>query len=127
MIRTWWAAAAVLAIFAMHGLASHAGAHEPASTSMSRTHATQGHTPVDATAATTGSVGHGEPGHEQSVLGLCLVVLATSALLLLLRHGRPRSGLLGLVPHAATTSSYAVGVRSGPAPPDLHALSVLRC
>ena len=62
-----------------------------------------------------------------TVLGLCAAVLATSAILLLVRLGRPRTGLQALLPRAVTTPSHAVGVRAGSHPPDLHALSILRC
>ena len=126
MIRTWWAAAALLAIFAMHGLAVHAGTHDP----MPQTSTSVGDAGHAGHALATdgpGAVEHGEPGHEMAVLGMCLAVLATSALMALLRLGRPRSGLLRLLPRAATASSYATRVRTALAPPDLHALSVLRC
>jgi hypothetical protein len=129
VIRTWWAAAALLAIFAMHGLAAHAGTHDPmpqTSTSVGDAgHA--GHAGRALATDGPGAVEHGEPGHEMAVLGMCLAVLATSALMALLRLGRPRSGLLRLLPRAATASSYATRVRTSLAPPDLHALSVLRC
>ena len=48
MTRTWWAAAALLAIFAMHGLATHASAAgpaalpEPAAQSTAATHEAHG-------------------------------------------------------------------------------------
>ena len=124
MIRTLWAAAALLAIFAMHGLAAHASSHDP--------------TPITAAGASAGAHAamavddsttppHGRPGHEMAALGLCAVVLATSAVLLLVRLARPRAGLLAVLPRAVTMSSYPGGVRTDHAPPDLHALSILRC
>lgn len=129
MIRTLWATAALLAIFAMHGLAAHAGSHDPSPIqTMSASHAGHAATALDdSLSSTTAAPLHGEAGHETAVLGLCAAVLATSAMLLLARVVRPRSGLLAVLPRAVTTSSYPVGTRSGQAPPDLHALSVLRC
>ena len=62
--------------------------------------------------------------HEMTVLSLCLAVLATAAVLLL-RAARPRSGLLAVLPPAVTTATRPLVVRLH-APPDLHALSVLR-
>lgn len=128
MIRILWATACLVAIFAMHGLAAHAGSHDPAPISTTST-AHSAHAAVDDAEPTAGEApAHGEPGHDMAVLGLCAAVLATSAILLLVHLGRrPRSGLLALLPRALVVSSRAVGVRSGHAPPDLHALSVLRC
>ena len=121
MIRSLLAVAAVLAILAMHGVATHASSHTPAD--HTGTHATS-HA-VDAPAVADAAPSHGEPGHEMTVLSLCLAVLATAAVLLL-RGARPRSGLLAVLPLAGTTSTRPLVVRL-PAPPDLHALSVLRC
>ena len=61
-----------------------------------------------------------------SVLGLCAAVLATSAILLLARLTRPRQGLLAVLPRPASRPSCP-RVRPDHAPPDLHALSILRC
>lgn len=129
MIRTLWATAALLAIFAMHGLAAHAGSHDPAPIqTVGTTHA--GHASMaadDTSPAAASALSHGEPGHEMAALGLWAAVLATSAIMLLVRLGRPRSGLLALWPRAVAIASHPVGVRAGSHPPDLHALSVLRC
>lgn len=130
MIRTLWATAALLAIFAMHGLAAHAGSPEaaPAPAASSASHAGHAATALDAPAPiATSAPDHGEHGHEMAVMGLCAAVLATSAVLLLVGFGRPRSGVLGLVPRAATITSHPVGTRLAHAPPDLHSLSILRC
>ena len=136
MIRTWWAVTAVLAIFVMHGLATHASPHNttPATTPIATpimtagtAHATStSDDPHGSPAAAAEDGGHGEHGQEASVLGLCLAMLASAAILLL-RLGRPRRGLLALLPPAALTASLPVSVARGPSPPDLHALSVLRC
>ena len=129
MIRTLWATAALLAIFAMHGLAAHAGSHDPAPIQAASTlHAGHASMTVDeSSSAAAAAPSHGEPGHDMAVVGLCAVVLATSAILLLVRLGRPRSGLLALLPRAVATASHPVGLRGWPHPPDLHALSILRC
>ncbi|PKH39025.1 hypothetical protein SAMN05192575_103282 [Nocardioides alpinus] len=129
MIRTLWAAAALLAIVAMHGLAAHAGSADPRPLAAAAT-SHVGHAAMaadDSPVAAGETPAHGEHGHEMAVLGLCAAVLATSAILLLVGLGRPRSGILGLAPRAVTTTSHPVGVRTEHAPPDLHALSVLRC
>lgn len=128
VIRTLWAAAALLAIVAMHGLALHGGSHGgsplPAASASHAGHAAMA---VDDSLSTASAApSHGEHSHEMAVLGLCAAVLATSAILLLLGLGRPRSGMLGLLPRA-TATSHPAGMRAEPAPPDLHALSVLRC
>jgi hypothetical protein len=141
--RTWWAAAALLAIFAMHGLATHASAAGPAAlpapagepTASAHTGHT-GHTgpaasapvgdEVRAEAATWAAAGHAEDHHAMQVLGLCLAVVATAAIALL-RLARTEPGLVALLPRAAgrrtppTAASHDVG------PPDLHSLSILRC
>jgi hypothetical protein len=141
--RTWWAAAALLAIFAMHGLATHASAAGPAAlpapagepTASAHTGHT-GHTgpaasapvgdEVHAEAATWAAAGHAEDHHAMQVLGLCLAVVATAAIALL-RLARTEPGLVALLPRAAgrrtppTAASHDVG------PPDLHSLSILRC
>lgn len=126
MIRTWWAVAALLALFAMHGLATHAAAAEPPSPS--GMHGT--HHVLDAHGEAAGSelppTEHGGDHHAMSVLGLCMAALATTAIALL-ALARPGRGLLALLPRATTVASRAVGVVRAPAPPDLHALSVLRC
>ena len=134
MIRTLWATAAVLAIFAMHGVMAHAAAAEPdsASTAVAAT-TLSGHlgglddAGAIGSAVTSAAPAHGEHGHDVSVLALCAAVLATAAIMLLAGLQRPRSGLLSVLPRPLTTTSYAVGARSTHAPPDLHALSVLRC
>ena len=116
MIRVLWATAAVLAILAMHGTMAHALPPEPTVAAVA-THA-------DASAGDAPA--HGEHGHEMSVLGLCAAVLATSAILLLVRLTRPRTGLLAMLPRPASRPSCP-RVRPDHAPPDLHALSILRC
>ena len=132
---SWLAVAAVVAILAMHGLATHAASQASVSHA-SVSHASVSHaaeSSLTAAASTTHDFAdheghaptHGEPGHEMSVLSLCLAALATAAVLLL-RAARPRSGLLAVLPPAATTSTSPLVVRLH-APPDLHALSVLRC
>ena len=127
MIRTWWAVVAVLAILAMHGLATHASSHPAAPTTAATAYAdlaSDADHPMDH-AVTADSSEHGEPGHEMTVLSLCLAVLATAAVLLV-QAVRPRSGLLAVLPSAVATPTGPVVVRLH-APPDLHALSVLRC
>ena len=126
-MRRWWAVAALLALFAMHGLATHAAAADPSTPStgmhgMNEVHDAHG----DAVGTALPPAEHGSDHHAMSVLGLCMAALATTAyaLLALARHGR---GLLALLPRATSVTSRAVGVVRAPAPPDLHALSILRC
>lgn len=116
--------AALLALFAMHGLATHAAASEPLSPShgMHEMHEAAG----DAVASELPPAEHGSDHHAMSVLGLCMAALATTAIALL-ALARPGRGLLALLPRSTTVASRAVGVVRAPAPPDLHALSVLRC
>lgn len=111
MFRTLWATAALLAILAMHGLAAHAGSPGPAALP----------------AAVGAHSAHAAAALDDSRPPASAALLATSAILLLVGFGRPRSGDLGLLPRAVTTTSYAVGARVEHPPPDLHALSVLRC
>ena len=138
MTRTWWAAAALLAIFVMHGLATHGLSAAP-NVSEPAPVATAGvdhdaHTGHDGHADAAGRAfgsslaagTHESERHEMSVLGLCLAVLATAAVALL-RLRRPESGLIDVLPRAVSTAARAVGVRADHAPPDLHALSILRC
>lgn len=152
MLRTWWAALALLAIFAMHGLASHASAAEPipvpvpASTqSVSSVtdahhaahhpahHGAQHATPDAARdaapatpVATLDGDGHDGGQHAMQVLGLCVAVLATAAIALL-RLVRPAPGVVAVRPRALRSATAPVAARNAHAPPDLHALSVLRC
>jgi hypothetical protein len=140
MVRTWWAVLALLGIFAMHGLASHATAAEPDPVAMPSvtavTHAPHhthpGAAPADAGAALTAPVaaldgeGHGGGHHAMQVLGLCVAVLATAAIALL-RLARPTRGVLAVLPRALRTATAPAAARNAHAPPDLHALSVLRC
>lgn len=133
MIRTLWATAALLAIVAMHGLAAHAGSPDPAALpAVPAAHSAHAAVALDdsrssALAGPASTASHGEHGHEMGVVGLCAALLATSAILLLVGFGRPRSGVLGLLPRAVTSTSYAARARLEHPPPDLHALSVLRC
>lgn len=127
MIRTWWAVAALLALFAMHGLATHATAAELPAPShgvhgMHEVHDAHG----DAVGLELPPAEHGSDDHAMSVLGLCMAALATTAIALLART-LPGRGLLALLPRATTVASRAVGVVRAPRAPDLHALSVLRC
>lgn len=106
---------ALAGLFAMHGLADHGVA---------------GHGAVPAAHhATTDGAGHGDPAPATPVAhdmaGLCLALLALG-LLLLLGHGPGADRRRTLLPAAPT------GWRAPPRPrtsdpPDLHALSVLRC
>lgn len=138
MTRTWWAVAALLAIFAMHGLATHGLAaspnvSEPAPVTTGEVdhdahtgHDRHSNAARQAFGSSPPARTHGSKHHEMSVLGLCLAVLATAAVALRgLR--RPESGLLDVLPRAVSTPTCATGVRVELAPPDLHALSVLRC
>jgi hypothetical protein len=138
--RTWWAAAALLAIFAMHGLATHASAAGPAAlpapagepTASSHT----GHTgpaasapvgdEVRAEAAAWAATGHAEDHHAVQVLGLCLAVVATAAIALL-RLARTEPGLVALLPRAAGRRTPPTAASHALSPPDLHSLSILRC
>jgi hypothetical protein len=139
--RTWWAAAALLAIFAMHGLATHASAAgpaalpAPAAQGTTPTHAAHGahaaHSPaaVDeelAEAATWSATSHGDDHHAMQVLGLCLAVLATAAIALL-GAARTRPGLVALLPRATGPPTPPAAARHDLGPPDLHSLSILRC
>lgn len=141
MTRTWWAAAALLAIFAMHGLATHASAAgpaalpAPAAQGTAATHAAHGahaaHSPaaVDeelAEAATWSATSHGDDHHAMQVLGLCLAVLATAAIALL-GAARTRPGLVALLPRATGPRTPPAAARHDLGPPDLHSLSILRC
>ncbi|MCF6379929.1 DUF6153 family protein [Nocardioides KLBMP 9356] len=134
MNRTWWAMAAALAILAMHGLATHTSSHGSAPAVVAVTDAGPAHTAtladqadhaMSSATSLTGSATHSQSGDDGAVLSLCLVVLATAAVLLL-RAVRPRSGLLAVLPPAVAVPAAPVVVRLH-APPDLHALSVLRC
>jgi len=139
--RTWWAAAALLAIFAMHGLATHAGAAGPAALPAPATQVTAatdgahgahhsdgaaGGDEVLAEAASWSASGHRDDHHAMQVLGLCLAVLATAAIALL-RAARDRPGLVALLPRATGARTPPAAARHDPAPPDLHSLSILRC
>lgn len=133
MTRTWWAAAALLAIFVMHGLATHGltatpNVSEPAPVATAGVDhdAHTGHAAGRAFGSSLPTGTHGSEHHEMSVLGLCLAVLAM-ATVALLRLRRPASGLIDVLPRAVSTAARAVAVRAEPAPPDLHALSILRC
>jgi hypothetical protein len=118
VIRVLWATAAVLAILAMHGTMAHAAPPEPTAAAVAA------HDDVDT--PESAAPAHGEHGHDMSVLGLCAAVLATSAILLLARLTRPRQGLLAVLPRLVGHASCP-RVRPDHAPPDLHALSILRC
>lgn len=136
MTRTWWAAA-LLAIFAMHGLATHASAAGPAALpepAAVATHAAHGahssHSPpvgdeALAEAAAWSATGHGDD-HAMQVLGLCLAVLATAAVALLMA-APARPGLVALVPRATGARTPPAAARHDLGPPDLHSLSILRC
>lgn len=143
MVRTWWAAVALLAIFAMHGLASHAAAAEsvPVATPSAPLesdgpHAAHHQHPQAVLDAATGAAleplaaldadGHDGGHHAMQVLGLCVAVLATAAIALLRLVG-PTRGVLALRPRALRTAPAPVAATHAHAPPDLHALSVLRC
>jgi hypothetical protein len=144
MLRTWWAALALLAIFAMHGLASHASAAEPipvpipvatpsvaavADAPHAAHHAHADAAPEAAPAAPVAALdggGHDGGHHAMQVLGLCVAVLATAAIALL-RLTRPTRGVLAVRPRALRSATVPVPATYAHAPPDLHALSVLRC
>ena len=147
MLRTWWAALALLAMFAMHGVASHASAAEPipmpipvaapsvpaaTDTSHAAHHAHADAVPAAApeaspTAPVAALDGDGHGGHPaMQVLGLCVAVLATAAIALL-RLVRPAPGVVAVRPRALRSATVPVAATNAHAPPDLHALSVLRC
>lgn len=144
MTRTWWAAAALLAIFAMHGLATHASAAGPAAlpapgaaaTAASHTgHAAHGaHSAqsaptgddVLAEAATWSPTSHAGDHGAMQVLGLCLAVLATAAIALV-RPVRAQPGLVALLARAAGSRTPPTAASHDLGPPDLHSLSILRC
>ncbi len=148
MLRTWMAALALLAIFAMHGLASHASAAEPIPMSppaepQSIPVVTDAHHPAHdpadhggpeaapdaATLTPVASLDGGDHDgghHAMQVLGLCVAVLATAAIALL-RLIRPAPGVVAVRPRALRSVPAPVAARNAHAPPDLHALSVLRC
>lgn len=145
MARTWWAALALLAVFAMHGLATHAGASEPVAVVPTGTT-----TVATAVAAVSSHAGHhladldvpapaaslatvvalddrgNDGGHAMQVLGLCVAVLATAAIGLL-RLLRPAPGVLAVRPPAVRLTTTPAAAADAHAPPDLHALSILRC
>lgn len=140
MLRTWWAALALLAIFAMHGLASHASAAEPipvpspaatqSLSGMTDAHHAAHHGEREAAPATPVASldgdGHDGGQHAMQVLGFCVAVLATAAIALL-RLVRPAPGVVAVRPRALRSATAPVAARNAHAPPDLHALSVLRC
>lgn len=132
MTRTWWAAAALLAIFAMHGLATHASAAGPAALPAPAAHSSHSsHSApvgdeVRAEAATWAATGHAEDHHAMQVLGLCLAVVATAAIALL-KLARTESGLVALLPRAAGRRTPPTAASHDLGPPDLHSLSILRC
>lgn len=140
MTRTWWAAAALLAIFAMHGLATHASSAGPAALPAPAGEPTaSAHTAhtgpaaagplgdeVLAEAATWAPTRHADDHGAMQVLGLCLAVLATAALVLL-RFARTEHGLVALLPRVAGSRTPPTAARHDLGPPDLHSLSILRC
>jgi hypothetical protein len=138
--RTWWAAAALLAIFAMHGLATHASAAGPAALPAPAGEPTAsahtGHTgpaasaPVGdqvlAEAATWAPTRHADDHGAMQLLGLCLAVLASAAIVLL-GFARTAHGLVALLPRVAGSRTPPTAARHDLGPPDLHSLSILRC
>jgi hypothetical protein len=133
--RTWWAAAALLALFAMHGLATHASAAGPAvlpapaahgSHSTHSAHSAPVGDEVRAEAAAWSATGHAGDHHVMQVLGLCLAVVATAAIALL-RFARLEAGLVALLPRAAGRPTPPTAASHDLGPPDLHSLSILRC
>jgi hypothetical protein len=138
--RTWWAAAALLAIFAMHGLATHTSAAGPAALPAPAGEPTAsahtGHTgpaasaPVGdqvlAEAATWAPTRHADDHGAMQLLGLCLAVLASAAIVLL-GFARTAHGLVALLPRVAGSRTPPTAARHDLGPPDLHSLSILRC
>ena len=131
-------AAALLGLLLMHGVGGHS-AHA------GQVHAADGHAVAEAHDAHA-AAGHAPPGDavdasctgscadevaaplprqvSEVLMTLCLTILLAAAGLLLLGHWRRPSVLRADVPTPATPW---VAVRRVLRPPDLHALSVLRC
>lgn len=135
-------AAALVGLLLMHGVgghSAHAGAvHESAG--RAGVTATAGHGPHGATGhgsdadttlapcagSCTGETATPLPRQVSEVLmTLCLTILLTAAGLLLLGGHWRRPSVLGVDPPALVSPGAAV--RRALRPPDLHALSVLRC
>lgn len=122
-----------LTVPAGDGDAMAAGGHDGAAGAASAAHVTSvttstGHE-VTATQPPAGDHQAPAPGHagaHGAVALICLAVLALTALLVL-RPGSGR-GWWSTRPGASHRDLAAALVRSrGPAPPDLHQLSILRC
>lgn len=135
-------AAALLGLLLMHGVGGHS-AHA------GQVHAADGHAGAGAVAGAHdahAAAGHAPPGDavhasctgscadevaaplprqvSEVLMTLCLTILLAAAGLLLLRHGRRPSVLPADLP--APVMPW-VAARRVLRPPDLHALSVLRC
>lgn len=121
------------------GGATTAGGHDDPARVMSRMSETSGTAPTGletlvalgalADHVVVGDSQHPGPGHLGAHGGMALMCLAVLALtaLLVLRPGSGR-GWWPSLPDDARRGSVATLVRSrGPAPPDLHQLSILRC
>lgn len=126
----------LLGLLAMHGIgghAAHAGeaGHGPMADASAvagaadvpvADHSCPGGCAAGQSAAAVPAHGSGTP----MLAALCLTVLMAAAALLALRHGSLRLALLQppRLPRVSRRHPYALRLHD---PPDLHALSVLRC
>lgn len=128
-IRGWLVLAALLGLFAMHGLSVHGSSTRAvASTEVSAGHAGhQSATGTPADPAVEHGAGDRDPGHHHlALMGLCLAVLAGAVAAYSLLRRRPHRGWTPEV-------TALVGLVAAPAarrfrdPPCLFRLSVQRC
>jgi hypothetical protein len=106
---------ALAGLFAMHGLSAH-GAAQPLPETVGL-HAE--HTPD-----LPGGV-PGEQGHHDALLALCLTLLVAGVGILAARGGSIRWATRDASPPPSLTAPWTS--RRDRDPPDLHALSILRC
>ena len=126
--------AALLGVFAMHGLAAHGAMHPPVSGDsvagavVDAVHVEHGGATVEALTEGSVSVGARDaPDHGDSALmALCLALLATALIVLLGLRVRGRlTRLRG--PERATSTTLRLAARRDRDPPCLPALSIQRC
>jgi len=131
VVRLALGALALLGLFAMHGLGEHGTMHRTGSDASSVTLPAQLHgDTVDSSFAAMAAPDHGEAGShpdgDDGLVGLCLAVLAIALLgMLCLRSGARRQWAGCRVVRLRAVLPLAVYRDRDP--PDLMALSILRC
>jgi len=135
-IRTFWGAAALVGLFAMHGLAGHGAMHaghgdpplEIAAAAAAHTHAAAS-MPMEATAAQAPSLtapsGPSPDDGGLGLVGLCLAVLLVGAIAAVLL-GR-RSWYARSLARPVAHRGWPARARRDRDPPCLFALSIQRC